>query len=176
MKKILSIAIVTVLCFMLVGCGKKDEQAPINNVQNQQQENEYNEEVENLINQSNNNENKVEYAASGEKDIVGLTSTENRAVFNFNDQYYLVYEFDGEKVISLSYYYLFENEITASKMCQYFELGLENKEVNLPEIDVVKQDGKYVILEVNESVFASTTKTEIMEAYSYLQQLGETEE
>ena len=172
-KIILSFIAIIVLCSIgLVAC-QKDETNDINNSQNDiNNKKQESENIEDIIGGSILDDSQAGIVESGEESgdtsvNVGLYSTENRAVFNLGNVYYLVYDFDGEKVSGLSYYYTYEDENAAQSSYNYFQNALRNNE--LSEIKDVKKDGKYIILTVNEEEYTNTTKETVMEAYSYLE-------
>lgn len=149
MKKIVTIlaliAILTVGIVLLTGCGAEPTQGEI---------------IGNANGESSNNSD------TGFK----LYSTDNRAVFNFQDVYYMVFDFEGEKVLKEYYYYQFKDEATAKETYVYMKATLEQEEDNVKD---VKQEGRYIILEFTEEEFKDLTKTEVMETYQYLKQVNE---
>ena len=179
MKKLrvcLCMVTVIVSCLLgLTGCNTENDSKNIDNLNNSEIV-DPNERIEEIIGEASIDESEIVNTTSGDAsgDImanIGLYSTDNRAVFNFGNVYYLVYDFNGEEVSDLNYYYEYEDEETAKYSYEYFKIALENNEINSEEIDEIKQEGKYVIVKVKESMYADTTKEEVMEAYSYFEQI-----
>ena len=163
------LVVIVVLCILgLIGY-KRDG----NNQQNPANNNPY-ETVEDIIGGANIED--IETVNSGEKSgdesiNVGLYSNENRAVFNFENMYYLVYEFDGDNVVGLSYYYAFESESTATLATEHFKTKLSNKELDPEQIEEITSAGSYVIITLKPSMYDETTKQDVMETYSYFEQI-----
>ncbi len=189
MKKIriLSIIVVITTCFLvLTGCNKEKNDNPedITNKINISSKDD-DSDISNIIGDAeikkpsgeitpNNNQSGDAESGDGSANL-GLYSSENRAIFNFGNVYYLIYDFDGEKIAGLSYCYVYENEEAGKAAYEYFLELLKSpekmKEANMEDIKEVKREGKYIIISMDESAYGNSTKSEIMEAYSYLEQI-----
>lgn len=171
MKKI-SVIILSFICvFALTACSK-NEDVNNNNNNNESQNNNYTENIEDIVKDAALENDLGDENESGDASMdIGLYSTENRAVFNFGNAYYLIYDFDGEKVTGLSYYYTYEDEKTAKLSYDYFKEALDNKEMGTESIKEAYYKDNHVILIAKEELYNETTKQEVMDAYSYLEQV-----
>lgn len=161
MKKIIITMLILLTVLSLVACNNKEK---INN------DDEFDGNVSEIIGEANlNSTSQVSGDATFE---IGLHSTEDRAVYNFGNIYYLVYDFEGENVSGLSYYYTYEDEETAQKSYDYFKESLENGSLDNEEYEKVYIQEKYVILKTKEKMYKGTTKKEVIEAFEYLKQIN----
>ena len=189
MKKlrIVGIVLIMALCILgMVGCNKKEENLDtgLNNdirdkVNTSSKDDE--KDLENIIggskieeNTSGNNESGDSGDVSGK---IGLSTTEDRAVFNFGNAYYIIFDFSGDQVVNYSYCYMYDNE-EAGKQA-YEQYMNELKDVNnseltgLENIKEIKRDGKYVTITMKESVSQDMTREEVMETYKYLEKISQ---
>lgn len=108
-------------------------------------------------------------------DTIGLYSTENRAVFNFGNVYYVIFDFDGDKVSNSSYCYVFESEEMATLTYEDLMESLKSPETieenELQDVKEIRREGKHVIIVMQESSYADLTKQEVMDTYSLLEQI-----
>ena len=128
---------------------------------------------ENQVNQGESGE-----LVSGDEEVnLGLYSSENRAVFNFGNVYYVIYDFDGEKISNFSYCYMYEDEAAGELAYNYFMDELNSSEgaedEKMQDIKEIKREGKYIIISMRESTYSDLTKKDVMDAYSYLEQIYE---
>lgn len=187
--KILAVALMLILSVSsLAGCKKKNEdnvnvspEDVTNKVNMSSKEDDT--DIKNIINDSEIKDNtnvSGDLVVSGDESgdevpALGLSSTENRAVFNFGNVYYVIYDFEGEKISNFSYCYMYEDEVAGQAAYDYFVEILKNPEEIQDEafkdIKEVKREGKYIIVSMKESTYSELTKQEVMDAYSYLEQI-----
>ena len=187
--KILAIALMLILSVSsLAGCKKKTEDNVNVNPEDvtdkvNMSSKEDDTDIKNIISDSEIKENtnvSGDVVVSGDESgdetpALGLSSTENRAVFNFGNVYYVIYDFEGEKISNFSYCYMYEDEAAGQMAYDYFADALKNPEEiqdeTMKDIKEVKREGKYIIVSMKESTYSEFTKQEIMDAYSYLEQI-----
>ncbi len=100
-----------------------------------------------------------------------VTSGDNQMVVNLGNKYWMFYEFEGDKVSGLKYYYEYENKEEAQKVYNSYKEDSETAFMEREEFEEVKLEGKYIIKIPKASSYATTTKQEVIEMYELLQEL-----
>ncbi len=141
MKKILLSLLIFVLCFVLVGCSGTSK------------------ETEEIINQGNEN---------NEESDIKLYSSEDRLVYNAEDVYYIVVNFgEDDKATSLKWIYDYGDATTAKTMVTIIEASLESDS----EVKSVTQDGKYIVVDYEESAYEDMDRTTTAAAFGMYQEV-----
>lgn len=147
MKKILIGLFAIVMCFVITGCGP---------------ENLFEGDIGDIINGNDGSE------TDGSDDIK-LYSDSNKLVYNYYDTYTIVYYRSGDTITGLEYYYNYQDSATAAYAVATMKANLEGDTT----VESVKQNGKYIIVKYNSSVYEGYTAAMVEEAYSYLEQVEE---
>lgn len=177
-NKFLIIALIVVFCTVgLTGCKNSDvEEDEYDltkdiNISSKKSEND----VKKILNDSQIPDNPDESGDVSSK--IAMSSTEDRAVFNFGNAYYIIFDFSGDDVINYSYCYMYDTEEAGEQAYnQYIDELKDSANSSLSGLEnvaEVKREGKYVTIVMKESVCEDMTKTEVMETYKYLEQIYE---
>ena len=159
-RKILFSILAIIMCLTLVGCGKEEKQ---NNTLDDIIEKFTNSEKDDKDNSSKNNDNKE----STSLDEIKLYSDDTKMVFNFYDQYNIVYHYKGDTITGLELYYDYGTE----ELAKISKSAIEQTQDY--EIKSVVQKGRYVIVTYNEEAYQDMTVEEVKQTYSYLEQVYE---
>ena len=160
-KKILFCLIAVIMCFTLVGCGKEEQKQSgvlddiIESFSNSESDN------------NNDSKNKENDKTNATIDEIKLYSDNTKMVFNFYDQYNIVYYYSGEEITGLELYYDYKTE----DMAKLSKATLEQSQD--PEVKSIVQKGQYVIITYNEEAYKDMTVEEVKQTYSYLEQVYE---
>lgn len=187
MKKLRGVGIVLViaLCiFGIAGCNKEKEQP-------NQNPNDISDKVDTISKDDEKDlqkiigDSKIEETTSDEGNESGdsgdasskvkLSSTEDRAVFNFGNAYYIIFDFSGDQVTNYSYCYMYGDEDSSKQAYELYMQQLKdvgNSELTgLENVKEIKRDGKYITITMNEATSQQMTKDEVMETYKYLEKI-----
>ncbi len=143
-NKLLLIIISIFMLFLVTGCGNESNDLEDNN------ESDNTNEVDN--NQSSSNDD----------DKIDLYSDNTKIVFA-NGGGKLVYYYSGEKITGYSAYLDYGDSATAK-----LALSVSEKDETIKNMYT---QGRYLVVEYNESQFEDTTVSEIKALYSYLEQV-----
>lgn len=163
MKKIIGLILIIACMACLIGCAKNKEKM------NDKENNNKTESIFDLMELAKVADAEKKSGESGEGSLaMGFYSTDDKAIFNFDNSYYVEYEFSGEFVSEITYCYVHENEDEATKTFQKIKEGLNNGEKEYENIVENTQDGKYVIVKVKKESFENMTKESVMKSYNTL--------
>ena len=138
MKKALIIITIAVL---LTGCGDNKSVSSVNNISE---------------NNSPETSEKVE-----------LYSDDTKIVYKQSKGSYLVFYYDGNKIIGYELYLDYEDEETAS--VAYEVLKQDHSAYN--NVKNINQKGQYVVIEYNENEYAAYSLDDVKRTYSTLEQV-----
>ncbi len=110
-------------------------------------------------------------SGKGEVQDIRVASGENQLVINLGNACWMFYEFQDDKVTSLKYYYEYETAREAKEIIQKYQEKGETSALEHEKIEDVIQDGKYVIIIPKATAYEKTTKQEVMDTYTLLQEL-----
>ena len=158
-RKILFSVLAIIMCLTIVGCGKEEKQ---NNILGDIIENFTNSENNDKDDSSKNNDDK-----DTSLDEIKLYSDDTKMVFNFYDQYNIVYHYKGDTITGLELYYDYGTE----ELAKISKSAIEQTQDY--EIKSVVQKGRYVIVTYNEEAYQDMTVEEVKQTYSYLEQVYE---
>ena len=150
MKKILMLILTVSLCLVVIGCKDKETENVENN--NEIIQNELNDDLE---------ADDIEDEENVEEDdsVLSYESNEESFVVNYNDQYDMVFEFEGDKVVSYYKEYEFETEDVAI----LFEEGYIKDE----SVISVERTGNVVKVNLVLSGYADLSREQIEQMFSY---------
>lgn len=179
--KILLITLILVLCVIgLAGCMEKEPKIGHNDLtQNVDiSSKKTDEDIKKIISDSQISDTSSENGESGDvSSKIALSSTDDRAVFNFGNAYYIIFDFSGDEVINYGYCYMYETEEAGEQAYNQYVAELKNADnsslAGLENVKEVKREGKYVTIGMKESVCKDMTKPEVMETYKYLEKIYE---
>ena len=100
-----------------------------------------------------------------------ISSGDNHMVINLGNTRWMFYEFDGEKVTSMKYYDAFETKEDAKEVFLNYGQQGETSAMEREKIEEVKQEGRFIVIIPKASSYATTTKQEVIETYTLLQEL-----
>ncbi len=138
MKKTLIIIAIAVL---LTGCGDNKSVSSVNNI-------------------SENNSPEI-------SEKVELYSDDTKIVYKQSKGSYLVFYYDGNKIIGYELYLDYEDEETAS--VAYEVLKQDHSAYN--NVKNINQKGQYVVIEYNENEYAAYSLDDVKRTYSTLEQV-----
>ena len=90
---------------------------------------------------------------------------DNKLVLNFNDVYYMVFNFSGEKVIDMWYIYDFKDVATANAYVAVYRAQYKD---DTNGIKNVYRRGTSVVIEFEGSQYKDLTRKQIEATFSYL--------
>ena len=138
MKKALIIITIAVL---LTGCGDNKSVSSVNSI-------------------SENNSPEI-------SEKVELYSDDTKIVYKQSKGSYLVFYYDGNKIIGYELYLDYEDEETAS--VAYEVLKQDHSAYN--NVKNINQKGQYVVIEYNENEYAAYSLDDVKRTYSTLEQV-----
>ena len=152
LKTLLLGVVAIIMCLSLTGCGSTTE-----NLTKQ---------VENATNEITNTIEDNDENNASDGDSLKLYSDDSKIVFD-GDQGRLVFGYEGDKITSYKLYVEYENATLANIAVNVL------KETSGSEVKDVKTEGRYVIVEYNESEFKDLTVESVKQAYANLQEVKE---
>lgn len=147
-KTLLLVVVAIIMCLSLTGCGFIKNSAEIEEAAK---------EFSNVI--ENSNENKT-----NDSDDLKLYSDNNKIVFE-SGQGKMVFTYSGNKITGYSLYMEYENATLANVAANVLKAN------NDSEIKNISTQGKYVVIEYNESEYEDLTVEDVKTAYSYLKEV-----
>jgi hypothetical protein len=146
MKKLLFGLLSIAMCFALTGCGN---------------------------NASDDNKKAIEQGESGddnENSDIKLYSSDNRLVFNANDMYFIVVDFDADgNATALKWIYNYQDSLTAKTMVSAIKANLDEED----DVKSVEQDGKYIVVEYEEPAYEGLNYETTKAAFSMYKEVDE---
>lgn len=151
MKKQIFLGIFTIMmCLLLVGCGSKT-----------------NNDLQKVIEDENK---EVENTDNTEEPSIKLYSTDNQLVYNVSNVYFIVIDFDNAgNANGFKWIYDYQDAATAATMVAIIKANMEDDS----DIKSVTQDGKYIVVDYNESTYADLTYENTKAAFSMYEQVIE---
>ena len=145
-KRILISILVIAVCFVLIGCGKENNEniSDPNNTTNN---------VENNSNNENTN--------TSTNDNIHLYSDNTKYVFEFENVTYVFY-YSGDEITAYHTYIDYEDAATAQYAYQFL------KKEDLEEVDKYYVSGKYLVFEYNKSQYEDMKVSDLKTVYSYM--------
>jgi hypothetical protein len=148
-KKILLGLLLLASCFLVVGCGNKATN-----------------DLKNVVEK----ENKETNEESSEEPSIKLYSTDNKLVYNMSDIYFIVIDFDNSgNATGFKWIYDYGDITTAASMVAAIRANMEEA----TDIKSVSQDGKYIVVDYNESAYEGLTYETTKTAFSMYEQIEE---
>lgn len=98
-----------------------------------------------------------------------LYSTDNKIVYNYNDEYKVVVHYEGDQVTAIEHYYDFTTAEDATAAVEQLQLEYQNNE----NFDQIIQNDRYVKVLFKEDMYSEMTLTEIKEQYIDLEEVTE---
>lgn len=142
MKKSIIFIFLLLLSFILVGCNKTSK------------------ETEEVINQENTYED--------ESSDIKLYSSDDRLVYNADDIYYIVIDFKEDNYASsFKWIYDYGDVTTAKTMETIIKANFEDDS----EVKSVSQDGKYIVVDYNESAYENMDRTTIETVFNMYEEV-----
>ncbi len=148
-KKIMLGIVSIMMCFLIAGCGNKATN-----------------DLKNVVEK----ENKETNEESSEEPSIKLYSTDNKLVYNMSDLYFIVIDFDNSgNATGFKWIYDYGDTATAASMVAAIRANMEEA----TDIKSVSQDGKYIIVDYNESAYEGLTYETTKTAFSMYEQIEE---
>lgn len=146
MKKIILVCLlIMTTCFALMGCNKEKNTGT---------------EQENL----ESNQNKNVQVINPE-----LYSSDTKVVFNYYNQYLIVFYFENNKIVGEELYYDFGDSETAASSVAL----MKDKYATEEAVNSVNQEGQYIIVRYSTKAYKNLTLSEVKKNYSYLEEVKE---
>ena len=165
-RKIIVLAVIVACVSCLIGCAKKE------NSENLEREIKYQnniQSIDELVSLTTIPEYESDSGESGESSFeMGFYSTDDKAIFNFENLCYVEYDFDGENVSGIIYYYAHDDESSAGATYTEMKKGYDNGEKEYESVKDMKLEGKYVVVTTKEEYFKDMTKESVMNGYNTL--------